>query len=195
MQESKISVVKVPAHVLLYTRNKRWCLLNWWNHADEIPSNAQQMWHLTEERGDMSRVQGKHGLKDPGSHVSAAQQHLTTSPQSRRLPYWEQLCDPSTDKGATVTKEGEGKECMGEQKNKENKNKKQNVRKERQYDRKNTTGRKKYNNNWPTSCLKVGRVLMTPLPDRKMWRKKRKALYSGFQGLLWASVIAHLQNL
>lgn len=32
---------------------------------------------------------------------------------------------------------------------------------------------KKYNNNWPTSCLKVGRVLMTPLPYRKMWKKKK----------------------
>lgn len=32
------------------------------------------------------------------------------------------MCDPSTNKGATVTKEGEGEECMkGEQKKKKKK--------------------------------------------------------------------------
>lgn len=65
----------------------------------------------------MTQVCGIHGLKDHGSRVPLAQQHLTTSFQSWRLPYSEQRYDPSTNKGAIVTKEGEGEGCLkGEQK-------------------------------------------------------------------------------
>lgn len=91
------------------------------------------------------------------SRLNGISQHLYKAGDYR---IQSKMCDTSNNKGATVTKEGQG-ERMYERK------KKKHHRKWERRDRQAGTWRqtpqeKKHNNKWPTSCSKVGKVSMTP---------------------------------
>lgn len=134
-----------------------------------------------EERGDMIQVQ-RH-KRPQGSWItcftgSTASYNISTKQEITlfRANAWSQH-----QQGSHSDKRGRGRR-MYERRTK--KKKKQPTESEKEETARpagswgQTPQEKKHNNNWPTSCLKVGKVSMTPLPHGKMlYLKTKKNIY------------------
>lgn len=94
---------------------------------------------------------------------------LQHPPQSSRLPYSEgQKCDPSSNKGATVTKDGKGEKSVWKEEEEES---------EKEETAWQEAVGTKNNKKWPSSCLKMGKHF-TSTKKKKSLKKKHLLLLS-----------------